>query len=182
MKVHPNALPLKPPGITPDMLDERSVWFLWTALTSLGLPRASPHLTSKLVSSYTSQLEQSGLWDWAVFVAQHLPHAAGRSVTVQRIVQRNITLNATDTESESEEEKRCVAHHHVQQQVFHCARALHARYTHHWDRVVMWYTAAGMYDAAHLTLMQFLGVYYLWGWRGCMGYYQGLGIWVITWL
>ena len=40
-------------GITGNMLDERDVWFIWTTLTALGLPRATPHLSSKLVGLVT---------------------------------------------------------------------------------------------------------------------------------
>ena len=143
------------------MLDERGVWFIWSTLHSLGLPRASPHLVSKVVTSYAAQLEQVGLWDWGVYVAQHLPHSGGRKTTVQQIIRRNITRNTTNTEAVCEEEHRCIADHHVDGNEFHCARALRGRYGRQWEDVVTWYTAAGMYNSAHETLLQFLGVYNL---------------------
>ena len=143
------------PGITANMLDERDVWFIWTTLTSLGLPRATPHLASKLVTSYVAQLDRIGLWDWGIFVAQHLP--AGRTVTIRNLIKRNIVRNITDVTALSDEEKRCLQDYHVDGNVFHCARALHARFSRDWCKVVTWYTAAEMFDSAHRILIDKIG-------------------------
>ena len=137
------------------MLDERDVWFIWSTLTSLGLPRATPHLASKLVTSYAAQLDRIGSWEWSIFVAQHLP--AGRSATIRNLVQRKITRNTTDVATLCEEERRCLHDYHVDSNVFHCARALHARYARDWGKVVTWYTAAEMFDSAHRILMDNIG-------------------------
>ena len=96
-----------------------------------------------------------------MFVAQHLP--AGRSATIRSLVKRNITRNSTDVGTLCEAERRCLHDYHVDSNVFHCARALHARYSRDWSQVVTWYTAAEMFDAAHRILMDKIGTL-----QGCM--------------
>lgn len=47
-------------------------WLLWQQLQALGYSHLSETAAAQLTTSFASQLENCGLWHWAVFVALHL--------------------------------------------------------------------------------------------------------------
>ena len=86
-----------PSSSTPNLLDYSLSFHLHHALSfSTVLPSADYHA---LLSSYASQLEQSGEWHWAVYVLMAVPHMQRRhrvSVDVERlargIIGRHVAL------------------------------------------------------------------------------------------
>lgn len=47
-------------------------WHLFQCLTALGYTHVSDEVLAHVHTSYASQLENAGLWQWAVFVVLHL--------------------------------------------------------------------------------------------------------------
>lgn len=47
-------------------------WHLFQCLMGLDYTHLSPNMLAHLHTSYASQLENAGLWQWAVFVALHM--------------------------------------------------------------------------------------------------------------
>ena len=47
-------------------------WHLFQCLTALGYSHVSDGVLAHLHTSYASQLENVGLWQWSVFVVLHL--------------------------------------------------------------------------------------------------------------
>ncbi|KAF9093421.1 hypothetical protein BGX23_003346 [Mortierella sp. AD031] len=85
---------LHPLGITPAVLDYRLSWLFYMVLTQSlhisGFRAASSH--SKICVEFMFQLENLGLWHWAVFVALHLETALARETAVRHVLERNVKL------------------------------------------------------------------------------------------
>ncbi|PIO24649.1 hypothetical protein AB205_0076280 [Aquarana catesbeiana] len=64
---------LDPRSITSDPLDYRLSWHLWMVLQALNYTHLSAQSQGVLHASYAAQLENVGLWEWAVFVILHIP-------------------------------------------------------------------------------------------------------------
>ena len=47
-------------------------WHLWAVLSALDYTHMHPTRQAQLHTSFATQLESSGLWEWAVFVLLHL--------------------------------------------------------------------------------------------------------------
>ncbi|XP_043928758.1 nuclear pore complex protein Nup98-Nup96 [Protopterus annectens] len=63
---------LDPSTITPDPLDYRLSWHLWMVLQALNYSHLSLQRQGLLHTSYASQLESVGLWEWSIFVLLHI--------------------------------------------------------------------------------------------------------------
>ncbi|KAF9127662.1 hypothetical protein BGW39_005698 [Mortierella sp. 14UC] len=102
---------LHPLGISPASLDYRLSWIFYMVLTQSlhisGFRSASSH--SKICEDFMFQLENLGLWEWAVFVALHLETASAREAAVRQVLERHVRLDyceATETEEAIEERKK----------------------------------------------------------------------------
>ena len=54
-----------------------------------------------------------GLWDWAIFIAQHLPSDQGRKASICKLIECNIPQNNTTNISVSDKETTCLTQHKV---------------------------------------------------------------------
>ncbi|KAF9924767.1 hypothetical protein FBU30_005317 [Linnemannia zychae] len=106
---------LHPLGISPSALDYRMSWLFYLVLTkSLHISGfRSPASHSKICGDFIFQLENLGLWEWAVFVALHLETAAARETTIRHLLERNVQLdysafipNILESEEAAEERKK----------------------------------------------------------------------------
>lgn len=102
---------LNPRTNNPDCLDYRLSWFLMQNLKQFGLLPES-ELEEDLTVGFAGQLESMGLFHWAIYVLRTLPHGddsttaagdiakPGRQVLIDRILERNVTLQ--------KEQEKCI--------------------------------------------------------------------------
>ena len=70
-------------------------WLLWQQLQALGYGHLSDTAAAQLTMTFASQLENNGLWQWAVFVLLHLNSTAPMIQSlIQEIIGRHIELDA----------------------------------------------------------------------------------------
>ncbi|KAM4046585.1 LOW QUALITY PROTEIN: nuclear pore complex protein Nup98-Nup96 [Anomaloglossus baeobatrachus] len=86
---------LDPRSVTPDPLDYRLSWHLWMVLQALNYTHLSGQSQGLLHASYAEQLENVGLWEWAVFVILHVPDAVIREASVRELLTRHCALRET---------------------------------------------------------------------------------------
>ncbi|KER30165.1 hypothetical protein T265_03325 [Opisthorchis viverrini] len=79
---------------SPDsLLDWSASWHLWRTLHALGYRHfSSPSSVSRICGEFASQLEDAGLWEWAIFVLLHLPDQTMRDACVKAVVARHASL------------------------------------------------------------------------------------------
>jgi nuclear pore complex protein Nup98-Nup96 len=141
---------LKTRAVTSNSMDHALSWHLYQTMKSIGLCNSvKTWLTDEeehwLTSNYSAQLENAGLWHWAVYVANHLPAKQGRRRhCIMNILHRNCPklINSTDpthsTRSTLEEQNEMNRFNarvnflkqeiHIDSSYFHCARVQRARY------------------------------------------------------
>ncbi|OCT96291.1 hypothetical protein XELAEV_18013967mg [Xenopus laevis] len=83
---------LDPSSVTPDPLDYRLSWHMWMVLQALNYTHLSEHRQGTLHASYAAQLENVGLWEWAIFVMLHIPHPHVREAGVRELLNRHYAV------------------------------------------------------------------------------------------
>ncbi|KAF9352830.1 hypothetical protein BGX26_009367 [Mortierella sp. AD094] len=85
---------LHPLGMTPANLDYRQSWIFYMVLCqSLQVGRFRSEAShAKICQNFLFQLENLGLWEWAVFVALHLESASSREIAVRQLLERHVDL------------------------------------------------------------------------------------------
>ncbi|KAF9212326.1 hypothetical protein BGZ59_006911 [Podila verticillata] len=95
--VHPSTqleTVLHPLGISPSRLDYRQSWQFYMVLTqSLGVASFGSDSSHAIIcNNFMSQLENLGLWQWAVFIALHLETSESREAAVRSLLERHIEI------------------------------------------------------------------------------------------
>ncbi|XP_066444628.1 nuclear pore complex protein Nup98-Nup96 isoform X2 [Eleutherodactylus coqui] len=136
---------LDPRSVTPDPLDYRLSWHLWNVLQALNYTHLSEQSQGLLHASYAEQLENVGLWEWAIFVMLHVPNAIVRQSSVRELLNRHCALRET-TETLTKEkflvEKLCIPAEWIYEAKAICARrngdhhreALYLLRARHWNQ------------------------------------------------
>lgn len=75
-------------------------WHLWSVLSAFGYSHTSSSFLVSLHTSFSAQLEAAGLWQWAVFVVQHVDTPTDRYQLVREILCRHCLSNGEPTEEE----------------------------------------------------------------------------------
>ncbi|ORZ21044.1 nuclear protein 96-domain-containing protein [Lobosporangium transversale] len=85
---------LHPLGMGPVCLDYRQSWLFYMVLCqSLHASQFRSELShAQICQSFIFQLENLGLWEWAVFVALHLETASSRELVIRQILERHVDL------------------------------------------------------------------------------------------
>ncbi|KAF9586183.1 hypothetical protein BGW38_008808 [Lunasporangiospora selenospora] len=85
---------LHPLGISPSRLDYRLSWqFYMVLVQSLGMTDCREESThAKICQDVIFQLENQGLWEWAVFVALHLEEVGSRELVIRRLLEQHVDL------------------------------------------------------------------------------------------
>ncbi|KAH8278767.1 hypothetical protein KR018_008952 [Drosophila ironensis] len=94
---------LNPNTHTSDPMDFRLSWLLLQTLRAVGYRHCSPLMEARMSVDFASQLENEGLWHWAVYVLLHIQNQSQRERSVQNIIQRNVSVCAEATLNEQEE-------------------------------------------------------------------------------
>ena len=63
---------INPLNHTPNVKENVLSWLLWQQLRALGYSHLSETASAQLTMDFAAQLENNGLWQWAVFVTLHL--------------------------------------------------------------------------------------------------------------
>uniref|UniRef100_A0A182SGX8 Nuclear pore complex protein Nup98-Nup96 n=1 Tax=Anopheles maculatus TaxID=74869 RepID=A0A182SGX8_9DIPT len=87
---------LNPASHTADPTDFRLSWLLLQVLETLGYHHCSEFYRSQLHVEFAAQLENHGLWQWAVYVLLHLNDQARREHAIQQLLYRYIQLVPED--------------------------------------------------------------------------------------
>ncbi|KAF5399704.1 Nucleoporin autopeptidase [Paragonimus heterotremus] len=75
------------------LLDWAPSWTLWRVLHALGYRHFLSHETpDRICTEFSAQLEDRGLWEWAVFVLLHLSDQQTRDASVKAAVARHASL------------------------------------------------------------------------------------------
>jgi len=86
---------LEPLGITRDPLDYRMTWCLSVMLSkALNVSTGFDNVTT----SFASQLEAMGLWQWAIYVQLYLENQNSRQIAIKNVLGRHIDLDTTKEE------------------------------------------------------------------------------------
>ncbi|XP_053682559.1 nuclear pore complex protein Nup98-Nup96 [Sabethes cyaneus] len=99
---HPLEALLNPATHTPDPLDYRLSWFLMQTLETLGYRHCSELSRSQLHLSFANQLENHGMWHWAIYVLLHLNDQSRRELSIQDLLYRHIELSTEEDYLERE--------------------------------------------------------------------------------
>ncbi|XP_055550074.1 nuclear pore complex protein Nup98-Nup96 [Wyeomyia smithii] len=100
---HPMEALLNPATHTPDPLDFRLSWFLMQTLETLGYRHCSELSRSQLHLSFANQLENHGMWHWAIYVLLHLNDQSRRELSIQDLLYRHIELSTDEDYLEREQ-------------------------------------------------------------------------------
>jgi nuclear pore complex protein Nup98-Nup96 len=140
---------LSPQSSTNDPMDYRMSWHLYQVLQSLGLDTLSAVTAEELHLNYAAQLEQEGLWHWAVFVLLHLSDPLRRLKAIKDMLPRC----CAHSENLSDEEKFVISQLGVNPGLLHEAKALYAHDRGDFEGEAEHLVKAHLWDQAHLVIM-----------------------------
>lgn len=76
-----------------NLLDWALSWHLWRVLTAYGYrPPEGSDVASHVCQEFASQLEDAGLWEWAIFVLLHVENDNLRECFVKNVIARHVSL------------------------------------------------------------------------------------------
>lgn len=93
-----NAI-LNPATYTNNTNDYRLSWFLLQVFTALKVGTISEHASNYICINFASQLEQLGLWKYAVFVLLFIKNHSVKRDLIERLLHRNLPKNLLDLEN-----------------------------------------------------------------------------------
>ncbi|XP_069496441.1 nuclear pore complex protein Nup98-Nup96 isoform X2 [Ambystoma mexicanum] len=145
---------LDPSSVTSDPLDYRISWHLWTVLQSLNYTHLSEQCQGVLHASYAAQLENVGLWEWAIFVLLHIKNAHMRERAVRELLNRHCAL--CETPESQEKETFLIQVLCVPAQWIHEAKAMRARREGDRHREARYLSRAGHWNQCHKLVTRHL--------------------------
>uniref|UniRef100_A0A336KXZ5 Nuclear pore complex protein Nup98-Nup96 n=1 Tax=Culicoides sonorensis TaxID=179676 RepID=A0A336KXZ5_CULSO len=89
-KSHPMDSLLNPATHTFDPMDFRLSWLLLQTFESIGYTHTSETVRSQIHMSFANQLENYGLWQWAIYVLLHINERNRREAAIKSILVRHI--------------------------------------------------------------------------------------------
>lgn len=93
---HRLSTALNPATHTDDPLDYRLSWLLLQLFLSLDVGLIEQSEVNHLCTSFSAQLEDLGLWEWAVFVLLYLEDNSTKANLVMGILDRNLSIDDGD--------------------------------------------------------------------------------------
>lgn len=101
---HPLESLLNPATHTSDPMDFRLSWLLLQVLQTIGYKHCSELATAQLHTSFASQLENYGLWQWSIFVLMHISNQAQRDLAIQNILYKYVQLSDEHDDEDDDDE------------------------------------------------------------------------------
>lgn len=147
---------LNPATYTNDPMDFRLSWFLLQTLKSLGYQNCSYLSEAQLNTSFANQLEVHGLWQWAVFVLQHLNTVKARDHKIKEVLLRFIRLKCEADYSEVYKEREAFVLNKlgVPHEWINLAKAIRAGTLQRYHDQVGYFLKAREWSKAHEIMMQ----------------------------
>ncbi|KAK3910390.1 Nuclear pore complex protein Nup98-Nup96 [Frankliniella fusca] len=151
---HPLEQLLNPATHTDDPQDYRLSWCLMQVLHSIDYAHLSPLSEAIIHSGFASQLENNGLWHWAIFVLLHLKDDFARKSSVLDMLGRHVELLEMRKLSEAEE----FLHKKLQIPLewIYQAKAVRAACMHRYQDQVWYLLKASDWNEAHQVIMEHL--------------------------
>lgn len=151
---HPLEQLLNPATHTDDPQDYRLSWTLMQVLNSIDYAHLSPLSQSIIHSGFASQLENNGLWHWAIFVLLHLKDDYARKSSVLDMLGRHVEL--LEMRKLSEEEKFLHQELQIPIEWIYQAKAVRASCMHQYPDQVWYLLKASEWNEAHQVIMEHL--------------------------
>ncbi|XP_075054497.1 nuclear pore complex protein Nup98-Nup96 [Mixophyes fleayi] len=145
---------LDPASVTVDPLDYRLSWHLWMVLQALNYTHLSDKSQGLLHANYAAQLENVGLWEWAIFVMLHVPDAIIREAAVRELLNRHCILRETPESLTKENfliQKLCIPAEWI-----HEAKAIRSRREGDKHKEVLYLLRAGHWNQCHKLVSRHL--------------------------
>lgn len=145
---------LDPSSVTSDPLDYRLSWHLWTVLQALNYTHLSEQSQGVLHASYAAQLENVGLWQWAIFVLLHITNTQMRERAVRELLNRHCALSETPESHDKEDfliKRLCVPASWI-----HEAKAMRARKEGDKHKEALYLSKAGHWNQCHKLVTRHL--------------------------
>lgn len=140
----PHSLPFLPP----------SSWMVWSLLSSLGYTHMHPTMMCQLLTSFASQLERSGKWEWSIFALLHLTDP----VLSRSAVQETLSRNCASAEELTPVEVFVIERLRVPREWVFLGKAQRASYEEWHDLQALHLLSARLWNSAHDTIMENLAV------------------------
>lgn len=153
-RTHPLEQLLNPATHTDDPKDYRLSWCLMQVLNSLDYSHVSPLSEANIHCGFASQLENYGLWEWAIFVLLHIKNNFARKSAVQDILGRHIEL--LEHSKLSEAETFLSEELHIPTEWIYQAKAIRASCEHRYRDQVLYLLKASEWNEAHQVIMEHL--------------------------
>ncbi|ERL95449.1 hypothetical protein D910_12711 [Dendroctonus ponderosae] len=99
--IHRLSSTLNPATHTDDPLDYRLSWLLLQLFQSLNVGLIEVSEITKLCTSFSTQLEHLGLWEWAIFALLYLEDNSSKTNLIMGILNRNLSVEGDDLDEES---------------------------------------------------------------------------------
>ncbi|XP_065058419.1 nuclear pore complex protein Nup98-Nup96-like [Rhopilema esculentum] len=140
---------------TEDPLDYQLCWQLQQVLESLGYTHLSESYCGLIQTSFASQLETYGLWEWAVFVLLHIKENKRRETAVREVLSRHCCIQE-DFNKLTEKELLLIKSLKVPATWIYDAKAQHARYSGKTQDETFYLLKAERWSDAHEVLVKYL--------------------------
>nr|XP_033803270.1 nuclear pore complex protein Nup98-Nup96 isoform X3 [Geotrypetes seraphini] len=145
---------LDPSSITSDLLDYRLSWHLWMVLQALNYTHLSEQCQGVLHASYAAQLENVGLWEWAIFVLLHITNAHVRENAVRELLNRHCGL--CETADSQQKEAFLIQRLCIPAQWIYEAKAIRARREGYRHKEALYLSKAGHWNRCHKLFIRHL--------------------------
>ncbi|XP_030055686.1 nuclear pore complex protein Nup98-Nup96 isoform X2 [Microcaecilia unicolor] len=145
---------LDPSSITSDLLDCRLSWHLWMVLQALNYTHLSEQCQGVLHASYAAQLENVGLWEWAIFVLLHITNAYVRESAVRELLNRHCGL--CETAESQQKEAFLIQRLCIPAQWIYEAKAIRAKRDGDGHKEALYLSKAGHWNQCHKLFIRHL--------------------------
>ncbi|KAG1655392.1 Nuclear pore complex protein Nup98-Nup96 [Nymphon striatum] len=140
---------LTPTTYTNDPLDHSLSWHLNQILLALGYSHLSEYHTNILHVNFACQLEQAGLWQWAVYILLHISNEVRRQSLVQELINKHVCPGPlTETETFLNEKL------YVPKFKIYKAKYLKARYSFQYNDEAKYLSEAGEWNDSHKIILK----------------------------
>ncbi|KAM4796247.1 LOW QUALITY PROTEIN: nuclear pore complex protein Nup98-Nup96-like [Rhinophrynus dorsalis] len=145
---------LDPSSVTPDPLDYRLSWHLWMVLQALNYTHLSEQSQGVLHASYAAQLENVGLWEWAIFVLLHITDTTVRERSVRELLNRHCAL--LESPESLAKETFLIQSLRIPPQWIHEAKAIRSKRDGDEHKEALYLFKAGHWNHCHKLVTRYL--------------------------
>ncbi|KAL1502583.1 hypothetical protein ABEB36_007706 [Hypothenemus hampei] len=103
-RIHRLSSTLNPATHTNDPLDYRLSWLLLQLFLSLDVGLIENYEITKFCTSFSTQLEHLGHWEWAIFVLLYLEDNFTKTNLIMGILDRNLSIDELEVSEENSQE------------------------------------------------------------------------------